>query len=162
LGPWLARLGKNAELQQTRRIFVRELCRRDGKLVGAIACGRTVPLHGVLTVVPFGISPNVLVAILNSAYVAEYLRSHAASFAKVDFQKVTVSELRELPIPISAIQPSWRATLDVPLASDLEAAQRDRLMRLAKSAGRIGATKIIPSTTYAQINEILFRMYENE
>jgi hypothetical protein len=158
-GPWLARPGKHATLRRSTRVFVRELCRRDGKLVTAVANDAVVPLHGVLTLKPRGIEPCALVAILNSGPVAKHVRTHAASFAKVDFQKITTTELRELPIPASAIEPARRAKLGLPRASQREATLRRQLMRLAKQASQMAFHDRITPEMVATIDAIVARMY---
>ncbi|MCI0628508.1 MAG: N-6 DNA methylase [Acidobacteria bacterium] len=119
-GRWLARTGPHSGLRGCVRVFLRELCRRDGRLSAAIAEDGYFPLHGVLTVVPRAIDARLLVAILNSASAAEYVRSHATSFVKVDFQKVTVQELYAMPIPIAAVKPSERGALGLPEAAPWE------------------------------------------
>lgn len=108
LGPWLAEVGQHSALRYTERVFVRELCRRDGKLNATIAPRGVLPLHGVLTVVPKMISALLLVALLNSRAVARYVQQCTASFSKVDFQRITVGELKELPVPLAAVHGRYR------------------------------------------------------
>lgn len=112
-GAWLARVGGHDGYRRTSRIFVRELIRRDGRLSAAVARDGFIPLHGVLTVVPTRVDPRVLVAILNSAKAAEYVQAHASSFSKVDFQRITVGELRRMPVPASIVDPPSREDLEL-------------------------------------------------
>jgi hypothetical protein len=121
-GPWLARPGTHARHLDSCRVFVRELCRRDGTLTAAIAPPGVLPLHGVLTVIPTGIDARLLVALLNSLAVAEYVRTHASSILKVDFQKITVGELRHMPIPAAAVTPDVRSAHDLGPASEKDLA----------------------------------------
>jgi hypothetical protein len=103
LGPWLAYVGRHQELRHELRVVVRELCSREGWMTAAVLNAGSIPLHGVITIIPHGINPHVLVAILNSGPAAAYVRRHTASFSKVDFQKITINELRGMPIPLSAL-----------------------------------------------------------
>ncbi len=99
LGAWLAWVGPHESLRFAERVFVRELCRRDGRLFAAPAPKGTIPLRSIVTVLPLKITVNLLLAVLNSGPIAEHVKSHTASFTKVDFQKITVRELAEIPIP---------------------------------------------------------------
>jgi hypothetical protein len=110
-GPWLANPGAPKQRLSAKRVLVRELCRRDGKLTAAVERGECIPLHGVHCIFPTGIRADVLTAILNSSIIARYVRTHAGSFTKVDFQRITIGELRELPIPPAAIVGKLRACL---------------------------------------------------
>jgi Eco57I restriction-modification methylase/TaqI-like C-terminal specificity domain len=132
MGPWLANPGRHATVLDRPRILVRELCRRDGKLTAAAINNRLLPVHGVHTIVPKGLDPDILVAILNSGTVARYVRTHSSSFAKADFQRITIRELRDLPIPVAAISKDWRKPLGLrELRGDERILQR-RLKRLAQ------------------------------
>ena len=142
LGRWLARAGSHASLRRATRIFVRELCRRDGRLTAGVAKRGAVPLHGVLTVRPSGVEPHALVAILNSSWVADYVRMHAASFTKVDFQKITAGELSRLPIPVSVLNGA------------------PRLTALARQARRLSAREgAAPADLAAEIDALVAQMY---
>jgi len=142
-GRWLARTGSQDELRGSVRIFLRELCRRDGRLTAAIAEDGYIPLHGVLTVLPQAIDARLLAAILNSESAATYVRGHAASFSKVDFQRITVQELRAMPIPIAAVRPSCRAALGL---SEATASERSRCRTVLAAVAKWCASP--PSTTY--------------
>jgi Eco57I restriction-modification methylase/TaqI-like C-terminal specificity domain len=132
LGRWLAWVGNHDALRCSTRVFVRELCRRDGKLSAAVARDGFVPLRGVLTVVPKMINVYALVGILNSTIAANYVCRHAASFSKVDFQKVTVGELRRMPIPIAALSVGHRSKLGQPASTERELLLRQRLIVVAR------------------------------
>jgi hypothetical protein len=131
-GRWLARVGDHATYRLGSRVFVRELCRRDGRISAAIARDGFVPLHGVLTIVPIRIDPRVLVGILNSRKAAEYVKTHAASFSKVDFQRITVGELRQMPVPISALDAAARSDLGLCPPSPRELALRNELFAIVE------------------------------
>ncbi|MEN3368110.1 MAG: hypothetical protein V7609_253 [Verrucomicrobiota bacterium] len=136
LGKWLAHQGEHALLRGSTRIFVRELCRRDGKLTAAVAQNGIVPLHGVLTLVPERIDPHILTAILNSSSAADYVRHATASFSKVDFQKITVVELQQMPIPLAGIDPEHRYALGLPPATATEILFQQRLIEIVKALSR--------------------------
>jgi hypothetical protein len=141
-GEWLAWIGKHESLRGTRRIFVRELYRRDGKLTAAVSRDGLIPLKGVLTVAPRGIGVYTLLGILNSMVAAHYVRQHGSSFSKVDFQRITIGELKLLPIPIAAIDPHYRAPLGLGPCSERENQLRDQLMMLVRKLS--GSTRLSP------------------
>lgn len=96
-GPWLAARGRNLEISGKPRVFVRQICARDGSLVAAVAPYGMVARYGVFTVVCDQISPDILCAILNSTVVARYVRFSCASYHKESFGRITIGDLRELP-----------------------------------------------------------------
>ena len=102
-GPRLARPGQ-LERGHELRVYVRELCRRDGALTVAAARGTRIALHGVLTIVPTRVDAFALTACLASPTMAAMIRDNCAGFAKKDFQRITVTELRMLPIPTALIE----------------------------------------------------------
>jgi hypothetical protein len=158
-GKWLAWVGNHNSLRSSKRIFVRELCRRDGKLSAAVARDGFIPLRGVLTVVPKMINIYALVGILNSAVAAEYVSKHTASFSKVDFQKIIVSELRQMPIPIAAVNPGHRSTLGMPASTERELSLHRRLIALARRlshAAKINTSK--REKLLAEINAVVCAM----
>jgi hypothetical protein len=111
LGPHLAEMGRHPTLLDVRRVFVREVTGREGSLFAAPAPLGVVPLHGVLTLVPHGIHLAALIALLNSGLVAEWLRHNAAAQLKVDYQRVTATELLRLPVPVAALNSFGRRAL---------------------------------------------------
>ncbi len=131
-GKWLARVGQHDIYRRSSRIFVRELCRRDGRLSAALARDGFIPLHGVLTVVPAHIDPRVLVGLLNSGRTAEYVRACTASFSKVDFQRITVQELQQMPIPVAASLPGSRSDLGLGPPALGEAALIEELVEIVE------------------------------
>jgi len=86
----------------------------------------------VLTVVPKLIDVNVLTGIFNSATTAEYVRRHAASMSKVDFQRVTIAELRMMPIPIASLNSRHRSLLGLDPPTITEVSLRKRLLDLVR------------------------------
>ena len=139
LGKWLAEVGKNESLRGVPRIFLRELCRRDGAMTAAAARDGFVPLHGVLTIVPNFIDIGVLACILNSTTAAEYVRHNTASFMKVDFQAITLGELRRMPIPHAAIKAEHRGKLGLASASKRAIALQRRLSAIAREHSRLAS-----------------------
>lgn len=101
-GPWLARPGGLAPGTDTR-VYVRELCRRDGLLTAAVARGGQLALHGVHTIICSRIDPYVLAAWLMSPFIATLTRATCAAFAKKDFQRITLAELKAFPIPAALV-----------------------------------------------------------
>jgi hypothetical protein len=161
-GKWLAWVGNHNSLRRSKRIFVRELCRRDGKLSAAVARDGFIPLRGVLTVVPRMINVYALVGILNSAVAADYVSKHTASFSKVDFQKIIVSELRNMPIPIAAVNPGHRSTLGLPASTQRELSLHRRLIALARKlshAATINNSK--REKLLAEINAVVSAMSDS-
>jgi hypothetical protein len=131
-GRWLAWTGRHDILRWTDRIFVRELHRRDGKLTAANSRYGLIPLKGVITVVPRAIDQYVLLGILNSMVVAQYVRQHGASSSKVDFQRITIGELGLMPIPVAAIHPYYRAVLDISSCTKREVQLQKQLIKLVR------------------------------
>ncbi|HEV2805380.1 MAG TPA: N-6 DNA methylase [Chthoniobacterales bacterium] len=132
-GDWLAHAGQHAELRGSTRVFLRELCSRDGKLTAAVAKNGVVPLHGVLTLLPNAIDAHVLTAILNSNTLARHVRERVASFSKVDFQKITIAELRQMPIPVAALDVAANAALGSRRPTSCERALRRQLIKKVRS-----------------------------
>jgi hypothetical protein len=101
-GPWLARSGRLAP-GTDMRVYVRELCRRDGLLTAGVAQNGLLALHGVLTIICRNIDPYVLAAWLTSPFLATLTRATCAAFAKKDFQRITLAELKAIPIPAAMV-----------------------------------------------------------
>jgi len=108
-GKWLAYTGNHLSLLGSERILIRELCHRKGNLTASIVNNGCIPVSGVITIVPKLIDIDMLTAFLNSSKAAEYVRLHTASFSKIDFQKITLSELRQMPVPFSLIESKFRS-----------------------------------------------------
>jgi hypothetical protein len=114
-------------------------------MTAAVVKNGSIALHGIFTLEPRGIDAHALTAVLNSQRVAEYVRVRAASFAKVDFQRITTAELRSLPVPAGA--------LEGPLAH--------RLVALARKAYNLGMkTGRAPATLTNQIESLVREMYD--
>jgi hypothetical protein len=103
IGEWLAASGRHLEFARRERVFVREICGRDGSLVAAIPRRRVVARYGLFTIAPTGTSPEVVCALLNSSWAAGYVRSFCAGFHKESFGRVTASDLRNFPIPLALL-----------------------------------------------------------
>ena len=97
-GPWVARPGRLAPGDDLR-VFVREICLRDGSLNVAVGRGDRLALSGVHTVVAKHVDAFALTAWLTSPFIRALVSSTCAAFAKKDFQRITISELRAIPVP---------------------------------------------------------------
>jgi hypothetical protein len=106
-GPWLARQGKLAPTQEPR-VHVRELCRRDGLLTVSVGPTGVLALHGVHTIVCHAIDPYVLATWLTNPVVASWIRARSAAFLKKDFQRITLAEIRAIPIPSALLKRDGR------------------------------------------------------
>ncbi|MFY9622483.1 MAG: N-6 DNA methylase [Pyrinomonadaceae bacterium] len=160
LGEWLAWTGNHRTILLADRVFVRELCGHDGTITAAIAPKRHVPLHGVLTVIPRMIGIHLLIAILNSTRAAMFVRCHTASFSKVDFQRITTSELALFPIPAAAIGRRHRSSLGLHQATTEEIELCQRLNFLVNYVSRLTSNSPDVKKRYAEIDEIVSAMYE--
>jgi hypothetical protein len=60
-----------------------------------------VATSGVVVITPHSINADVLCAFLCSRLLATHIRDTSAAFAKVDFQRLTITELRRLPVPMA-------------------------------------------------------------
>lgn len=160
-GEFLAWTGQHESLRRRTRVFLRELCRRDGKMTAAVARDGCVPLHGVLLIVPEFVDAHVMAAILNSAAAAEYVRHYTASFTKVDFQKITLGELRRLPVPPAAVGGGHRAGLGLAPETGREAAMRERLTALTRELSETApANEKEHQAAWREADEIVMEMYE--
>jgi hypothetical protein len=103
MGAWLAATGRHLELIGKRRTLVRQICGRDGSLIAAAAPLESVARYGVFTVVGNEIAPDVLCALLHSDAVAHFVRSRCAGFHRESFGRITISDLRNLPVPTALL-----------------------------------------------------------
>jgi hypothetical protein len=159
-GRWLAWVGPHAQLRQEKRIFVRELCGSDGKITAAVARDGFIPLHGVLTIVPKLINASVLTGILNSATTTEYVRQHAASMSKVDFQRITIGELQIMPVPVAAIGSRHRAALGLKPPTERESSLRKRLLQIVRKLSQTRSGTAMFENHRLELNAIVKLMYE--
>ena len=160
LGPWLAETGPHGSLLQRERVFVRELCRRDGKLNAAVAVPGLLPLCSVLAVLPERIGSEVLVAILNSRVAARYVRSHTASFSKVDFQRIKIGELRRLPIPISALAARHRLRLGFGPPTRREIGLQARVANLTRKLAVTEGTAASGAELRERLEDLVAKLYD--
>jgi hypothetical protein len=159
-GKWLAYRGKHLSLLGSERIFIREICSRNGNLNAAIVSNGYLPLHGVLTVIPRLIDIHILTAFLNSSKAAEYVSTHTSSFSKVDFQKITLSELREMPIPIDLLDSESRSILSLRPQNKFEFDLYEELKELAKEMSNSAQKKnLLEGDFYLKIDTIISKMY---
>lgn len=101
-GPWLAYPGPSPyDSASSARLFLRELVRRDGSVSAAVVREPIVATSGVVVITPHSINADVLCAFLCSRLLATHIRDTSAAFAKVDFQRLTITELRRLPVPMA-------------------------------------------------------------
>lgn len=161
-GKWLAYVGKHATFRHTTRIFMREFCRRDGRLTAAASKDGLVPLAGVLTLIPYSIDLSVLLGILNSIMAARYARQHAAQlFTTADFPKITVGELQQMPIPLAAIGPSYRAAINLAAPTKRETQLRKRLMALVgKLSDSASLDNGVAEKFQREVDDVVSEMYE--
>jgi TaqI-like C-terminal specificity domain/N-6 DNA Methylase len=103
IGRWLAYTGEHVKFRQHTRVFVREICGRDGSLVAAVAPSGVIARHGVFDIRPTRLSARIICALLNSTWVAKYVASSCAGFHKESFGRVTAKDLRTIPIPLSLL-----------------------------------------------------------
>lgn len=143
IGPWLAEPGPHLDVAQSKRVFVRELYRRDGKLTAAAAPPGVVGYHGVLTICTPAVSAVVLAALLNSEWAAGWVRSHSASYYKVCYHRLAVNELRMFPIPDAVVAP--------------RTAQDRRVLHRLKALGGLRAP--LSPAARCELNDIVARLY---
>jgi hypothetical protein len=105
LGPHLAFAGAHGSVLNQHRIFVREVCSREGRLVAAPAPSGVVPRYGIFSVEIDDANMAVVCAILNSDVVAKYVRSVCDGVFKESFNRVRIGDLRRLPVPKSLLVP---------------------------------------------------------
>jgi len=160
LGEWLAWTGNHTKILRADRVLVRELCGHDGRITAAVAPKNHVPLHGVLTVIPQMIGIHALVALFNSTRAAKFVRCHTASFSKVDFQRITTSELASFPIPAAAIGRQYRSSLGLHHATTEEIELFQRLNFSASYVSRLTSNSATFENRYAEIDEIVSAMYD--
>jgi hypothetical protein len=140
MGEWLAYPGRHASVLSSPRVFVRELHDRSGMLNAAVCTSPYIPLHGVLTLLPRkGVDVFALATLLNSWLVSDWVASNTASFTKVDFQRITVNELRRCPIPALVLTPDLRRRVKLSTATAREEIARADLRTIGRrlSAGGI-------------------------
>ena len=151
IGRWLAAPGRHLEFANRPRVFVREICGRDGSLVSAVAPRGVVARYGVFTIVADRIKPAILCALLNSTQAAKYVRSHCASFHKESFGRITAGDLRQFPVPTALIDGE---------GGEKGVILRKELSKLAKRAsllaanGRSGALGEVSVKTDSLIEEV--------
>jgi hypothetical protein len=92
------RLLRHRRIADNPRVFVRELLHRKGQMCATVAPRGILPLHGVLTLVCSGIKPAVAAALLSSTVIAAENRRSVGNMSKVDFQRITLAELGNLPV----------------------------------------------------------------
>ena len=138
------RLLRHRELANKPRVFVRELVYRTGKMCATVAPPDVMPLHGVLTLVCTRIKPTVAAALLNSSVIAEENQALVGSMSKVDFQRITLAELGDLPVPRELCSRS-------PFA--------DRINWLARLALRSSNAEV-RDRFQRQIDKLLMRVYQ--
>jgi hypothetical protein len=99
IGPHLAQPGQHARFAQSSRIFIREICLRDGRMVAATAPKGVLGRHGVLTVVCPAPWDWILAAVFNSTVGTDYAKSECPGFRRESFGRIAVEDLRRFPVP---------------------------------------------------------------
>ena len=105
LGKNLASVGRHKNPANGPRVFVRELCARDGCLVAAVAHVAAVPRYGLFSI-ELGagkLGPHALAALLNSETAARYVRATCDGYFKESFNRIRGRDLKRLPIPLSLL-----------------------------------------------------------
>jgi hypothetical protein len=105
LGRHLAFVGRNPETLNEPRIFVRELCGRDGSLVAAAAPIGSLPRYGVFAIVirDMRLDLHALAVLLNSDIIARHIRASGNGVLKESFNRIRGDDLRQLPIPLAML-----------------------------------------------------------
>jgi hypothetical protein len=155
VGPWLAAPDWTAERENGPRVFVREICARDGALVAAVPPDHVAPRRGILAVQCTWIDPRILCAILNSSLAASYVRQHCAGFHKESFGRIFANDLRNFPIPL---------ILRVDARSRTGRALSARILKEVGICARAMAARDLVSLAEAQerIDEILRVAYAHD
>ncbi|WP_257164784.1 SAM-dependent methyltransferase [Bradyrhizobium sp. SRS-191] len=130
IGPWLASHGDHTTFMHQPRVFVRQICGRDGTLVAAIAPLHTVSRYGVFTIICDNISPDILCALLNSGAAAGYVRTHCAGYHKESFGRISAPDLRSFPVPTILLRGNGGSA-----GSSLRAKLRHRVRRIRNMIG---------------------------
>lgn len=113
LGEHLAHIGCHIEADSETRVYVRELCGRNGALVASVAPAGTVPRYGIFTIALTGnsLDAHAMAAILNSSSIAQYVSSSCDGVLKESFNRVRIGDLRRLPIPLALVNGPLRKRL---------------------------------------------------
>jgi hypothetical protein len=99
IGPHLAQPGQHAHFAQSSRIFIREICLRDGRMIAARAPEGVLGRHGVLTVVLSEPWDWILAAVFNSSVGIDYAKSECPGFRRESFGRISVEDLKRFPVP---------------------------------------------------------------
>ena len=86
-------------MKSTLKIYLREFIKPSGDLSAAVVDFKSIPLRGVVSIIPHHIDPYLLTAILNSSQIAKFVRYHAVSLTKPQFHTILLSEVKNIPIP---------------------------------------------------------------
>lgn len=125
MGQWLAYPGKHSEFLNSPRVFVRQICSRNGDLTAAVAPHGIIGRRGVLTVVCEGISPEILAAFFNSRLMQEQVPHLSAGFFKESFNRITAGALRSALVPRALLNGACGSDGEV-LRTELHEAVRAR------------------------------------
>lgn len=163
LGPWLAWTGPHQSLMGIDRVFMRELCRRDGSVFAAVAPADVLPLHSVITIIPLGIDALRLTAILNSSVISRYVRENTTSFSKVDFQRITLSELAEIPVPRSLVNARFRRKMGWEIPSAAAVKINKKIFAYARKISlRSGPSQSDTTTLFSKMEAVVKEIYKLE
>ncbi len=100
LGPHLAFECGHAQQLLKSRIFLREICSRNGALVASPAPAGAAPRYGLFCIaLPDNVSPLALCAILNSNAAARFVRTTCDGFFKESFNRIRIGDVRRFPVP---------------------------------------------------------------
>jgi hypothetical protein len=104
IGPHLAEPGQHVSFARSPRIFVREICLRDGRIITAAAPPGILARHGVLTAVCPAPLNWILAAVFNSAVGRDYAVSECPGFRRESFGRIAIDDLKRFPVPYSLLE----------------------------------------------------------
>lgn len=127
-GPHLAFSGDHFENRNRPRIFLREICGRDGRLVCGIGPRGAVPRYGVFSIAHRPSDGDFLLGAISCSVIARWVRTNCDGIFKESFNRIRVGDVRRLPIPQSLLDPhnSNRQELDDLVRSYRRARRKDK------------------------------------
>jgi N-6 DNA Methylase len=133
VGPHLAEPGQHVRFAQAPRIFVREICLRDGGIVAAPAPPGVLGRHGVLTVVCPSPLDWVLAAVFNSPVGRDYAVSECPGFRRESFGRIAIDDLKRFPVPYSLLESTDAIELANACIKEADRAARELALRRLES-----------------------------
>lgn len=103
IGPHLAQPGQHERFAQFSRIFIREICLRNGRIIAAAAPKGVLGRHGVLTVVCPAPWDWILAAVFNSLVGMDYAKFQCPGFRRESFGRIAAGDLKRFPLPTALL-----------------------------------------------------------